>query len=375
MTRGGGRLQLFLERLVTDGEVTAAVALAGSASEVEWAGVAGEARPGHPALATTRFDYGSLTKPFVATLALALEAAGELPLTMTLGEAWRGEHRVHPQLARRTLEELLRHRAGLQGWLPLYHLCRTPAEVPELLLGREETLGARRGTYSDLGYILFRLTAERLLRRPLAPLLAERVLRPLGASGVEVTPGDQPDVAISVLDTAKEVQLSLTQNLVLSSAGPATAVEAQSFLTQKAVPNLGPPYPGVPTDGNARFLGGLAGHAGLFGPALDLWRLGAEWLRPSAVLTTKVVARALAEGGPTALGWWRRHRRGSAGPALPASAFGHTGFSGGSLWLDPEAGRVLVLLAHRAAAAVPMNRRRRRFHALAYHDVAARRGR
>jgi CubicO group peptidase (beta-lactamase class C family) len=88
-----------------------------------------------------------------------------------------------------------------------------------------------------------------------------------------------------------------------------------------------------------------------------------------------MVRRALAGGGPTALGWWRRHVRGSAGPNLPKSAFGHTGFAGGSLWLDPEAGRVLVLLAHRASAAVPMNRWRRRFHALAYHGQAARRGR
>ncbi len=347
MAGGGRRLQAFLDRLVAGGEITAAVAAVGSTTGVEWMGVAGEARPGQPAVTATRFDYGSLTKPFVATLALVLEATGELSLETTIGDAWEGEHEVHPQLARRTLEELLRHRAGLRGWLPLYHLCRTPAEVAELLLGREDVLGARRGTYSDLGYILFRLTAERLLGRPLAPLLAERVLRPLGATGVEVTPDDQPDVAVSRLDTTKEVQLSLTQN--------------------PFVPNLGPPPPGLPTDGNARFLGGLAGHAGLFGPALDLWRLGAEWLRPRAVLTPEAVARALAGGGPTALGWWRRNLRGSAGPALPASAFGHTGYSGGSLWLDPEAGRVLVLLAHRAAA-VPINRRRRRFHTLAYHQ-------
>lgn len=354
---GASHLQTYLERLVADGEVSAAVGMTGNATAVEWTGVAGEARPGKHASAETRFDYSSLTKPFIATLALVLDATGELPLATTLGEAWAPERRVHSKLAGRTLEDLLRHRAGLLGWLPLYQLCSAPEEASELLLGKEgRALGARRGTYSDLGYILYRLTAERILRGPLAPLVIERVLQPLAAESVTVTPGDRPDVALSLLDTAKEVQLSLTQKLAVA-------------------PNLGPPPPGIPTDGNARFLGGLAGHAGLFGSAGDLWRLGAEWLRPSAVLTPEAVTWALGGGGPFALGWWRRRWRGGGGPALPASAFGHTGFAGGSLWLDPVAGRVLVLLASRAAVAVPMNSRRRRFHALAYHGEAARRGR
>ncbi len=340
------RLRSFLSELIASGDASAAVALVGTPAEIEWHEAFGEARPGVVASTATRFDYASLTKPFLATLALALEASGELRLGTTMGEVWG--RRAQPKLAGRTLEELLRHRAGMAAWLPLYHLCRTAADVPELLLGREEAVGARPGTYSDLGYVLFRMTAERLLGRPLEGLLRERVLAPLRITSVEVAPGGAADVAASQLDTAEEVRLSLTQNLF-------------------SVPNLGPPAIGVPNDGNGRFLGGLAGHVGLFGTARDLWRLGTEWLRPGAVLTPGAVARALSGGGPFALGWWRRVR-GSAGPALPASAFGHTGFAGGSLWLDPEAGRVLVLLASRTGAAVPMNRLRRRFHALAYHD-------
>ncbi|HEX5758175.1 MAG TPA: serine hydrolase domain-containing protein [Thermoanaerobaculia bacterium] len=341
----GRCLQAFLDERVAAGELSAAVGMVGDAGGPLWSGVAGEARPGSPATLATRFDYGSLVKPFVATLALALDASGDLPLTTRIGEAF-GPGEAHPALAGRTLEALLRHEAGVRHWVPLYHVCRAPAEVPSLLLGGE-LLGERRGTYSDLDFIVWALAVERLLAQPLAGLLAERVLAPLGVRGVEVAPGDRPDVAVCRCDTAQEVRLALAQQL------PA--------------PNLGPPPPGVPNDGNARFLGGLPGHSGLFGPAGALYRLGAEWLRPRALLTPEGVARATGGRGRFALGWWRRRLLEGGGPALPAAAFGHTGFPGGNLWVDPEAGRVLVLLAHRTSAAVPINRRRRRFHTLAYH--------
>jgi CubicO group peptidase (beta-lactamase class C family) len=158
------------------------------------------------------------------------------------------------------------------------------------------------------------------------------------------------------MDTAKEVLLASRLGL--------------------AVPTFPPPPRGVPQDGNARFLvelaggrGRMAGHAGLFGRARDLWALGAEWLSPGRLLKPLAVAAALGGGGTFAQGWWRRTARGSAGRALSRASFGHTGFAGGSLWIDPEAGRIFVLLASRADPACDMNRQRRRFHTLASHMI------
>ncbi|HXO41788.1 MAG TPA: serine hydrolase, partial [Thermoanaerobaculia bacterium] len=142
----------------------------------------------------------------------------------------------------------------------------------------------------------------------------------------------------------------------------------------------------LPQDGNARFLAGLAapaapgpamsgvlwGFAGLFGTAAALWTLGAEWLEPRLLLHREDVAAALAGGGPFALGWWRRRSRGGGGgPALSAGSFGHTGFAGGSLWIDPRRSRVFVLLAHRVDPATNLNRWRRRFHAAAARALPA----
>jgi CubicO group peptidase (beta-lactamase class C family) len=369
------RVERLVDALVASGTASAAVALVGGPREIAWQREAGWARGGPaagaapgpaavPATAATWFDFGSLTKPFVATLALTLDRAGELPLATRVGEVFGGADR---RLARRPLADLLRHRAGLLGWTPLYARCRSLAEVEVLLLSGD-LLGARAGTYSDLDYLLWGLAAERSLGRPLAALVGERVLAPLGLEGAIATvPGDRPQVAESRLSTAREVEMATRQGL--------------------AVPALPPPPAGWPQDGNARFLaaapggaapasaapasaappqGVLLGHAGLFGTAAALWRLGAEWLEPRRLLHNDDAAAALAGGGPFALGWWRRRTgSGGGGPALSAASFGHTGYAGGSLWIDPRRSRVFVLLAPRVDPASDMNRWRRSFHAMA----------
>jgi CubicO group peptidase (beta-lactamase class C family) len=351
-------LERLVDALADSGTASAVVALVGNRRQVEWSRAAGWARggppSGQPAAAATWFDYGSLTKPFVATAALALDGAGELPLGTPVGEVLAGADR---RLARRPLADLLRHGARMLAWTPLYARCRSLPEVEALLLSGA-LLGARAGTYSDLDYLLWGLAAERALGRPLAVLVAERVLAPLGLAGsAAAAPGDLPQIAESRMDSGREVELAARQGL--------------------AAALLPPPLIGLPQDGNARFLtalpavkglpaaGALWGHGGLFGTAAGLWRLGAEWLEPRLVLHNEAVAAALAGEGAFALGWWRRRHRGGGGPALPAGSFGHTGFAGGSLWIDPLQSRVFVLLAHRTEPTSNMNRWRRRFHAAA----------
>jgi len=340
----------FLDQLAASGAVSAVSALVGTAEGIEWAGAAGVARRGPPERALeddTRFDLGSLTKPFVATLALALDAAGELPLALPVGEVWP---QADPRLARLPLADLLCHAAGFAAWAPLYRRCRSRAEVLALLLGGE-LLGAAPGTYSDLDFILWGRAAEERLGRPLWDLLHERVLAPLGLSTVTLAPGDREGVAESRMGTGKEVELAAEQGI--------------------AIDDLGPPAPGEVQDGNARFLSGLgvalSGNAGLFGRAHDLWALGVEWLRPGRLFSSAAKDAALARGeGLYSLGWVRRNVEGSAGPTIGPASFGHSGFAGGSLWIDPEPGRILVLLGARTDPAVDLNLWRRRFHALAY---------
>jgi CubicO group peptidase (beta-lactamase class C family) len=295
----------------------------------------------------TRFDLASLTKPFVATLALVLDARGDLPLTTRVGDIWAG---ASSRLARQPLASLLRHRSGLAAWAPLYAVGVDRRAALRWLLAAEAR--APLPTYSDLGYLLWGFTAEAVLGRPLWALLRQRVAAPLSLEGLGA-PGRRRQIAPCAIDGRREQELAAGQGL--------------------ALPNLGPPGRGEPQDGNARWLlsdggahpsQGIAGHAGLFGTVDDVAGLAAEWLAPGRLLSAASVAAAL--GGARPLGWSPRRVRGaSAGLALPASGFGHVGFTGGSVWCDPERRRIYTLLAHRRAVDVRLEAWRRRFHRLA----------
>lgn len=133
-------------------------------------------------------------------------------------------------------------------------------------------------------------------------------------------------------------------------------------------------------DENAVVLGGEAGHAGLFSTADDLSRLGqallaapagGKLLSPSAM---RVLANSDAAPGSRPLGFWPRESSGStSGDLLSARAFGHTGFTGTSFWIDPTAGMYFVLLTNRVhpsrsgPSIAPI---RRRFHNLAVSEFA-----
>lgn len=335
-------LDRLLADLLAEGGVTAAAACVGDADGIllqARAGWVDEARSRAVAV-HDRFDLASLTKPWSATLALVLDQRGLLPLELPLGEIWP---LAPAELARQPLTALLRHRSGLLAWRPLYRHLRRPDDVVERIL-QPDCQGATRPTYSDLGYILWTRSVEHWTGAAAMTLLQRHVLRPLGVSTVEIAPAAERAVETR-LDNARERALA-------------------ADLGVRVGLRPGPPR-GQAQDGNARFLGGLAGHAGLFAPARALWRLGAEWLRPARVLDGERVAAALAGRGRYRLGWWRRAACPVATRPLSADSFGHHGFTGGSLWVDPRAGRVGVLLAHRVSERVDLDPWRRRLHRLA----------
>lgn len=331
-------LAAFLAELRASGAVTAAEARVATLEESVAARV--DVAPG------ALFDLASLTKPFVATLALALHEEGSLPLDLPLGRLWPT---AAAGLRRKTLGSLLRHRSGLVPWAPLYALCRTAEEAAERIVAGE-WWGAAPDTYSDLGFLLWGSSAARALGLPVSELLEQRVLAPLGLRSIAAAPPAERAVPCRI-DTGREVELARRMG--------------------RRIGVLAPPAPGQPQDGNTRFLGGLPGHAGLFGDAGDLVTFAREWLGAGGrVVGGTTVRRALAGSGRHALGWMRRRLAGSAGPALGPGSFGHTGFTGGSLWIDPRGGRIWVLLAHRSSSQVDLDPWRRRFHALACGAVS-----
>lgn len=306
--------------------VEAGLATAAAAS-VEVGGEAISGSAGDASTAASLFDLASLTKPLSATLALALHESGVLDLATPLGAVWP---RCEAGLAAKTLEDLLRHRAGFDRWMPLYAMCRDPYEVATRLLAGEWLQPSAEPIYSDLGYILWTLTVERVVETPYWVLLHDVVLERLGAEEFAPAFGGDRTAVPCRLTTGREVELAAQRG---------QRIEA-----------LAAPGPGEAQDGNCRFFGRPLGHAGVFGSAPALLRLAREWLHPGSLLTRPMVDRALSGPGRFAMGWYRRDET-AVGRELGPQAFGHDGFTGGTVWIDPDAELICVALCHRASLA------------------------
>jgi len=307
---------------------------------------------------STWFDLASLTKPLAtATLCLLALRSGELGRTTTVGEVLAEVRGT--RVAELTVRQLLTHTSGLPGWLPLYALCEGRPEMVPARLGTVSLIAppGSRVVYSCVGYVMLGLMLQRISDQDLESLFRASVMRPLG---IEESIGFRPGVA--------------GRQLAAGAASP--VVERRLCVEAGFEPDFVPAYrPGLPDDGNARFLGGAAGNAGLFGTAAGVLALAAEYLPGGGRLLTEAeVAEATSnhtQGKEQArgFGWQLAASPGcSAGPSLPPEAFGHTGFTGVSTWFDPLHRRGWVLLTNRlhpGGRELDLHPLRRRFHAIA----------
>lgn len=282
-----------------------------------------------PATSDTIYDLASLTKVLATTsLVMRLVDQDRLDLDEPLSARWPGWRAA--DRAAVSVADLLAHRSGLCAWLPLYESCtgRRDFEQAILSLPLEYPRGSR-SVYSDLGFILLGFVIEDLFERPLAELVEREILAPLSADGAGTLRFLPPDAWRSRIAP--------------------TEVE----------PWRGRLLAGEVHDANAWALGGVAGHAGLFGTAgavgaiarslLDSRRGGRsgrpQLAQPATV--TRFTRRAGPEGSSRGLGWDMMLPTSSCGRRMSVSAFGHTGFTGTSAWIDPDADLYVVLLSNR----------------------------
>ncbi|HPC83460.1 MAG TPA: serine hydrolase domain-containing protein [Thermoanaerobaculaceae bacterium] len=302
------------------------------------------------------YDLASLTKPLVTATLLLLARRDGLELATPLAELL-GELDGSPW-GRVTLEQCATHTAGFPAWEPLYTAGTGAAAYLERLAGIPPAAApGERCVYSCLGFVALGLALERAAGADIATLAEELLVEPLGLQGeCGFAPGRGVEVA------AGEREWWVEQGL-LAERGLAVA------------PPVGREDAWPCGDGNARGLGGAAGNAGLFGSAAAVARLAAEYLpgggeiltAEEADLATRCRTAGLAQA--RGLGWQLASTPScSAGPALSPEAFGHTGFSGVSVWVEPARRLVLVLLGNRlhpGGRTPDLHPLRRAFHRLA----------
>ena len=270
------------------------------------------------------YDLASLTK-VIATTSICMALEPHLDLDERVERyvpAFKGDGKD-----RVTIRHLLAHCAGLPAHQRFFETCT----------GREAVLSAACGTplayppgtrtiYSDLSFLLLGAAVERVGGAPLEELAQRYVLGPAGMEETMYLPG--PELLGRIPPT--EFQAEQRRGLIH----------------------------GQVHDGNAWAMGGVAPHAGLFGTAADLGRflrviLNGEKRKGTRVFAEPAIRRftsraGLAPGSTRALGWDTVSAAGSsAGRRFSVRSFGHTGFTGTSVWVDPERDVGVVLLTNR----------------------------
>lgn len=339
-----------------------------------------------PATLDTIYDVASLTKPLVtALLVVRFAERGVLDLTAPLAR-YLNEFN-HADKREITLTQVLTHTSGLPNWRPLYLEAQTredaPAAIARIMLEPQPAHASREVIYSDLNYVLLGFVLERLTGERLDRLAEREIFEPLGLKRTMFNPPPELLNKIAATEHGQEFELA---NAIADSktrswgeGAPLAAASYHNAGLSRARWRKNVIW-GEVHDGNANFMGGVAGHAGLFSTAREAFRIanqflpGSELLKPESLhLFTGNLTRGCATA--RSLAWILAETPDcSAGAALPPTAFGHNGFTGTSIWMDPHKRRVFVLLTNRVHPRVhPIDMReiRRRFNALAVETVSS----
>jgi len=269
----------------------------------------------------TIFDLASLTKVIATTsLAMVLHQRGRLDLDSSIAGVLPELAQSDPQKRSVTVRMLLNHTSGLPAHAKLYHhaagcdaimqaACRLPLQSSP----------GSRAIYSDIGFILLGELLARLGGAPFVELCQREVFAPLALQHTAFNPPKSRMPCI-----------------------PPT-LEFCPF-RKRAIQ-------GEVNDENASAMGGIAGHAGLFAPLADVLRFANSLLSGGSIFTRKTIAlftqRQPNAVGSFALGWDTPSLPSQSGRYFSAQTFGHLGYTGTSLWIDPTRELAVVFLTNR----------------------------
>lgn len=332
------RVGPLVEQAIADGKLPGAVVLVGRGDQVAYERAFGRRAvvpASEPMTLDTVFDLASLTKPVAtATAIMQLVEQGSVRLTDPVEQWIPGFGRYGKAGIR--IRHLLTHVSGLRPDLDLGEPWKGADTA--IALAMDEVPTAPPGeqfVYSDINFLLLGEIVARASGEPLHEYVRRHVFAPLGMRDT----GFLPPAALGP-------RIAPTERCEFFHEWPCRAPGAE-------------PLRGVVHDPTARRTGGVAGHAGLFSTASDLSRyvrmlLSGGTLGGVRVLSPLGVAKMIAPATPAgmaavrSLGWdLDTSFSSNRGELFPLGSFGHTGFTGGSIWADPRSGLWVIVLANR----------------------------
>jgi serine-type D-Ala-D-Ala carboxypeptidase len=375
-----GDISDFLRKRIEAGDFPSAVYLAAEKGEVKLSDALGLAVVDPEkikARTDTIYDLASLTKVLVTGLLCAkLIERSEITLEDLVGK-------YLPAFNDReiTIRHLVTHTSGLPAWKPIYlevlninvqppataggtdkHGQAAPREEIARIVGsmREENPPDTKIVYSDPNFLTLTLLVEKLYSARLDHITRQEISRPLGLTSTFFNPPSELRESIAASETGNEFE----KQTCLEMGYDVSKYNWRDYRIWGEV-----------HDGNAWAMNGISGHAGLFSTAYETFRIARQFLPGSTQilkpetcdLFRRNLTPVLNEG--RSLGFQLAVTRDSAGSELPGEAFGHLGFTGTSLWIDPIKERIYILLTNRTHHHPPpfqnINAVRRGFHDLA----------
>lgn len=355
----------MLSSRIGAGDFPSAVYLIGENGKAIFADALGDAvrePEKHPTTVETIYDLASLTKPLITGLLCAqMIQSGELALDDTIAKYLPEFDRTDNREI--TLRHLVTHTSGLPAWRPLYLLTNDSREKVLSTIAAEplEYKTGEHVTYSDLGFITLGFLLQKLSGQTVDALAQKHIFVPLNLLHTFFNPTIATRTGVAACETGNAYERNMCERDFAGSGYRGWRTET---------------IWGEVHDGNAYFLGGVAGHAGLFSTVTETFSIANQFIGQQTQLLTpetcELFRQNMTEGLNEARSFaWQlaATRDSTAGPGLPADAFGHTGFTGTSCWIDAERQRIFLLLTNRTHAHVlpfsNINGIRREFHNLA----------
>ena len=320
----------------------------------------------------TIYDLASLTKPLVTgLLAAILIERGEIDPTESIGKLLPEFYTsVNSEV---TVNQLLMHTSMLPAWRPFYLLVNGKEEVVSEIARTLPNGEQPVVTYSDLNFLTLAALIEFVTSDDLEAIANSEIFLPLGLQKTSFAPTGRfarEMIAASEYGNEYEKQTCIEMGYLDSVNDPLYARYFRNYQIWGEV-----------HDGNAFFLGGVAGHAGLFSTAGEVFRVARQFLPGSTTLlkpeTCDLFRTNFTAGAneDRSVAFQLASTEGStAGTNLSPESFGHNGFTRTSLWVDPGSDRIFVLLTNRTHShPLPftnINSVRRRFHDLAVEELS-----
>ena len=324
-----------------------------------------------PASLETIYDLASLTKPLITgLLAAILIERGEIDPTKSIGKLLPEFYTsINSEI---TVNQLLMHNSMLPAWRPFYLLVNEPDEVvPEI--ARTLQNGEQQAvTYSDLNFLTLSALIEFVVGDDLDTVTNDEIISRLGLQKTCFDPMSRfrrEMIAASEYGNEYEKQTCLDMGYIESVDDPLGSRHFRDYQIWGEV-----------HDGNAFFLGGAAGHAGLFSTAEEVFKIALQFLPDYTTLLKPETCELFrtnftpGQNEDRSVAFQLASSEGStAGSGLSPESFGHNGFTGTSLWVDSVKEQIFVLLTNRTHVhPLPftnINSVRRRFHDLAVREL------